>query len=103
MVLMTVERFCPMSTIYAIDVLAALVDDGVKGERTASKALITNEQLTLPLADGDECVDHFDAGIQGVMDKGRGPRLPANGFPVCARHQVLAPVHVVQWPAQVDR
>ena len=46
-----------------VNVLTALVDYGVQGDGAAPQTLIADQQLTLPLADGNHRVDHPDPRI----------------------------------------
>merc|ERR1719183_1141073 len=48
--------------------LGLLVDDGVDGDGGLACLTVTNDQLALPAADGDEGVDGLEAGEHGLRD-----------------------------------
>ena len=57
----------------ADDVLAFLVDDGVKRDRRLTRLPVTDDQLPLPSADGGHGVDGFESRLQRGVD-----RLPSD-------------------------
>jgi len=55
--------------IDARDVLAALVDHRIDGERALAGAVVADDQLPLPLADRDQRIDDLVAGIHRLLDE----------------------------------
>jgi len=53
----------------ADDVLAFLVDDGVKRDRRLTRLPVTDDQLPLPSADGGHGVDGFESRLERGVDR----------------------------------
>ncbi len=64
----TVEPFWPIGHIDAFHAEAALIDDGVDGDRGLPGLPVADEQLPLTPPDGRHGVDGFDAGLQRLLD-----------------------------------
>ena len=58
------RRLLPDRDIDAFDLLSLLVHDGVQRDRALSALSVPDDQLALSLADGDQRIDHQDAGLQ---------------------------------------
>ena len=69
----------PYRAIYAHDVLATLVENGVDGDGGFAGLTVAQDQLALAAPDGDERVDDLDTGLQWhgdwrtVHDRGGRP------------------------------
>ncbi len=51
--------------IDADDIVALLIDDGIKGNRRLSGLAITDDELTLSAANGNHGIDGLDSGLEG--------------------------------------
>src|ERR1700730_15690837 len=70
----------PDRDVKALHVLAALVDDGVEGDRGLAGLAVADDQLALSAPDLQHRVDRLDSGLERLLDRlaagdARGPCL----------------------------
>ena len=53
--------------IKATNIAAALVDDGIDGQRSFSGLPVADDEFTLPFADGNHGIDGQPAGLQRTL------------------------------------
>ena len=50
-------------------VFSSLVDDGINAQAAPTQAFVANDELALALANWNQCINDFDACVQGSLDE----------------------------------